>query len=289
MKISSMTAFARHQAQTSCGTFTWEIRAVNHRYLELQTRLPENLRDIENSIRDKTRKSINRGKIECNLRFQPSNDDQQTLQLNEALAQHLVNAAQQVAKLSNNPAPINPTDIMRWPGVLTPFELDSEEIKQAALSSFDELLTSFQRAREREGGQLAQLIKTRLTSVLAEIEKVKLHLPEIQSALRQKLVDRFAEAQVEIDTARLEQELVYLAQKIDVDEELDRINTHVQEIHRILEQGGVVGRRLDFLMQELNREANTLGSKSVNTASTQSSVEIKVLVEQMREQIQNIE
>lgn len=286
---SSMTAFARHQALSPQGTFTWEIRAVNHRYLELQFRLPEGLRDIETKLRDTVRKSINRGKVECNLRFQPDPTQQPALQLNETLAQQLADAAQKVAQCLETPAPIETTEILKWPGVLVSAKEDSSTLQQGALASFAESLAQFIDSRQREGSQLRQLIETRLESVLIAVEKVKLHLPEIQHALRQKLIDRFEECRVEIDSDRLEQELVYLAQKIDVDEELDRITTHIDEVKRVLSKGGAVGRRLDFLMQELNREANTLGSKSVNKDTTQASVELKVLVEQMREQIQNIE
>ncbi|PCI43515.1 MAG: YicC family protein [Moraxellaceae bacterium] len=287
--ISSMTAFARHPALSPQGTFTWEIRAVNHRYLELQFRLPEGLRDIETKLRDTVRKSVSRGKVECSLRFQPDPSQQPALQLNETLAQQLADAAQKVAQCLAAPAPIEATEILKWPGVLVSAKEDLSALQQSALESFAKALEQFIDSRQREGSQLRQLIETRLESVLIAVEKVKLHLPEIQQALRQKLINRFEECQVEVDSDRLEQELVYLAQKIDVDEELDRITTHIDEVKRVLSKGGAVGRRLDFLMQELNREANTLGSKSVNKDTTQASVELKVLVEQMREQIQNIE
>ncbi|PCJ13916.1 MAG: YicC family protein [Gammaproteobacteria bacterium] len=287
--ISSMTAFARHQTHSPQGTFVWEVRAVNHRYLELQFRLPEGMRDIEAKLRETVRNSVSRGKIECHLRFQPDPSLQPALELNETLAQQLALAAEKVAQNLQSPAPIQATEILKWPGVLIAAKEDASILQQGATESFAVAIDQFITSRQREGSQLRQLIETRLESVLIAVEKVKLHLPEIQQALRQKLINRFAECQVEMDTERLEQELVYLAQKIDVDEELDRIETHISEVKRVLVKGGAVGRRLDFLMQELNREANTLGSKSVNQDTTQASVELKVLVEQMREQIQNIE
>ena len=211
-----------------------------------------------------------------------------TLQLNEELAKQLLHAADWVQSHGQSTG-VNPVDILRWPGVLAAEEADMDAINSQLMFAFDETLKDFIQARASEGDSLKQLIEQRLDSISAEVEKVSSHLPTIMNWQRERIQTRFEEAKVDLDPGRLEQEMVLLAQKIDVAEELDRLNTHVAETKKILKKGGAIGRRLDFMMQEFNRESNTLGSKSINTEITQSAVELKVLIEQMREQIQNIE
>ncbi|MDF2182569.1 YicC/YloC family endoribonuclease [Neptuniibacter sp. CAU 1671] len=284
----SMTAFARQDAEYAWGSISWEIRSVNHRYLEPHLRLPDNLRDIEPVLREKLRKSLNRGKVECTLRFFPEASLQQ-LVINEEYARQVVAAAEQVQRLIAGNAPLDALEVLRWPGVLQDVKLDMEAVKTAAVVLFDKALTDLTNGRRREGQELAQLIEQRLVAISDIVDLVRAQMPTILSNQRDTLAQRIAELKVDLDEARLEQEVVLLAQKADVDEEMDRLNTHVQEVRRILQQNGPVGRRLDFLMQELNREANTLSSKSIVSGTTQSAVELKVLIEQMREQIQNIE
>ncbi len=284
----SMTAFARQDAEYAWGSISWEIRSVNHRYLEPHLRLPDNLRDIEPVLREKLRKSLNRGKVECTLRFFPEASLQQ-LVINEEYARQVVAAAEQVQRLIAGNAPLDALEVLRWPGVLQDVKLDMEAVKTAAVELFDKALTDLTNGRRREGQELAQLIEQRLVAISDIVDLVRAQMPTILSNQRDTLAQRIAELKVDLDEARLEQEVVLLAQKADVDEEMDRLNTHVQEVRRILQQNGPVGRRLDFLMQELNREANTLSSKSIVSGTTQSAVELKVLIEQMREQIQNIE
>lgn len=284
----SMTAFARVEHNDSNGTLTWEIRSVNHRYLEPHIRLPDVLRELETPIRELLRKNISRGKLECTLKFSKSSQ-QQRIEIDPAYAQQLIQAAEQVAQLMSNPAAINPVDILHWPEVIAQQNQDSQAILQQALELFKQGLEQLKQHRQREGEQLACLIDERLTQIGQEVAVLTELVPEMLDNQRQKILTRCEEMAVELDSQRLEQELVLLAQRSDVTEELDRLNTHLQEVQRTLDDTGAIGRRLDFLMQELNREANTLGSKAIDTRTTQAAVNIKVLVEQMREQIQNIE
>lgn len=286
----SMTAFARQEAEHPWGSLIWEIRSVNHRYLEPHLRLPESLRDLEGSLREKLRKTLSRGKVECTLRFHPEAQAQQ-LTVNTEFAKELIAAADEVAalSLSGNTQPMNPLDVLRWPGVLQDAQIDMDQVKAEALTLFGSALDDLVAGREREGAELNNLIEQRLLSIAEIVVEVRSKLPEILQAQRDNLRSRLDELKDELDEGRLEQEMVMLAQKADVDEEMDRLNTHVQEVRRVLKQKGPIGRRLDFLMQELNREANTLSSKSIVAETTQCAVELKVLIEQMREQIQNIE
>ncbi len=286
----SMTAFARQEAEHPWGSLIWEIRSVNHRYLEPHLRLPESLRDLEGSLREKLRKTLSRGKVECTLRFHPEAQAQQ-LTVNTDFAKELIAAADEVAalSLSGNTQPMNPLDVLRWPGVLQDAQIDMDQVKAEALKLFGSALDDLVAGREREGAELNNLIEQRLVSIAEIVVEVRSKLPEILQAQRDNLRSRLDELKDELDEGRLEQEMVMLAQKADVDEEMDRLNTHVQEVRRVLKQKGPIGRRLDFLMQELNREANTLSSKSIVAETTQCAVELKVLIEQMREQIQNIE
>ncbi|WP_437880059.1 YicC/YloC family endoribonuclease [Pseudomonas sp. LRF_L74] len=286
--VHSMTAFARTEEAGSHGTLIWELRSVNHRYLEPHLRLPESFRDLEGAVREALRQGLSRGKVECTLRF-AEEDAGKSLQVDSLRARQLIEAAQSVAALIAQPAPINPLEVLAWPGVLVADAADPQALNSAALKLFDKALDELKNGRGREGAELARLLNERLDSILDEVAALRELVPQMLAGQRQKLLDRCAEMQAELDPQRLEQELVILAQKSDVAEELDRLTTHVSEVRRVLKAGGAAGRRLDFLMQELNREANTLGSKAFDPRSTQAAVNLKVLIEQMREQVQNIE
>lgn len=287
--IRSMTAFARQETKQDWGSASWELRSVNQRYLETYIRLPEQFRSLEPVIRERIRNRLTRGKVECNLRFELNPSSQQTeLHLNENLAQQLIQAAKWVQDQSGT-AQLNPVDILRWPGVMAAEEQDLDAIGNHLLSVLDKTLDDFIQGREREGAALKQLIEQRLEGIAAEVQKVRAHMPEILQWQRDKLTSKLEDANIQLDNNRVEQELILLAQRIDVAEELDRLEAHIKETNTILNKKEAVGRRLDFMMQEFNREANTLGSKSINADVTNSAIELKVLIEQMREQIQNIE
>ena len=286
--IRSMTAFARAERHAPGGTLIWELKSVNHRYLEVSPRLPEGFRELDGPLRDRCREQLNRGKLEAGLRFQPGGEAALPT-LDETLVQELAAAAQRIGELLQHPAPVNPAELLRIPGVLMAPQLDSASLHQAALAALDEALEQLIANRQREGQAMAATLETRLEAVLEQVAVVREAVPGILAAQRERLSKRILELVSEPDNDRLEQELVMLAQKMDVAEEIDRLEAHVKEVRRTLAKGGNVGRRLDFLMQELNREANTIGSKSIATETTQAAVELKVLIEQMREQIQNLE
>jgi len=286
--IYSMTAFARQEIKQDWGTAVWEIRSVNQRYLETYFRLPENFRGLENNLREKLRTHLTRGKIECSLRIESAQQIGQ-LQLNQALAQQVLQSLQWLKSENANEGEINLTDVLRYPGVVEAPQQDLDRISLDLLSGFDALLDEFIAMRGREGEKLQDIIGQRLTAIEAEAAKVRAQMPQILQWQRERLLQRFEEVQVQLEPQRLEQEMILLAQRVDVAEELDRLQMHVKETQRILNKGGAVGRKLDFMMQELNRESNTLASKSINADVTASAVELKVLIEQMREQIQNLE
>jgi uncharacterized protein (TIGR00255 family) len=286
--VHSMTAFARVERAGARGTLSWELRSVNHRYLEPLLRLPDAFRDLEGAVREALRQGLSRGKVECTLRLAEETSGQ-PLQVNAERAAQLVAAAESVAALIKQPAPLNPLEVLAWPGVLVADAADPQAMNAAALELFGEALAELKSGREREGAELAKLLNDRLDAMQQEVVALRELVPQMLANQRQKILDRCSELQVELDPQRLEQELVLLAQKSDVAEELDRLSTHVSEVRRVLKAGGAAGRRLDFLMQELNREANTLGSKAFDPRSTQAAVNLKVLIEQMREQVQNIE
>lgn len=286
--VHSMTAFARVEQHGVYGTLSWELRSVNHRYLEPHLRLPDSLRDVEGIVREALRNGLSRGKVECTLRFTESAGEA-SLQVNHERARQLIQAAEQIAQQIKQSAALNPLEVLAWPGVLSTQSVDSQEINSAAIALFTSALAQLKESRGREGADLARLISERLVAIQTEVSVLRGLVPQMLELQRQKILARCQEMQVEIDPQRLEQELVLLAQKSDVAEELDRLATHITEVNRVLTTGGAIGRRLDFLMQELNREANTLGSKAIDPRSTQAAVNIKVLIEQMREQVQNIE
>jgi len=283
-----MTAFARQEVKGDWGNAVWEIRSVNQRFLETYFRLPEQFRGVEPVLRERFRKALARGKVECNLRFTANPAAKGALSLNKNLAEQLLQHANWINEQTLN-SQINPVEIMRWPGVMEAEEADMDAIQADILQGFDQALKDFIAARASEGSNMKALIEQRLEGITEQAEKVKAHMPEIIQWQKDRIVEKFNDAGIEPESGRVEQELVLLAQKMDVDEEIDRLFSHVSETNKILKKGGPQGRRLDFMMQEFNREANTLGSKSINADITQSAVELKVLIEQMREQIQNIE
>ncbi|MEQ9464227.1 MAG: YicC/YloC family endoribonuclease [Haliea sp.] len=287
--IYSMTAFARESLETAQGALTVEIRTVNHRYLDCGFKLPESLRNLEGKLRQQAALKLARGKVECAFRLQPLSDQLPALEINQEQLRRVVEAASQVTRALGQAQPLNPLEVLQFPGVCSVPATDEEALQVSAAAVFEQALDSLVDNRAREGAKLATLIRERLAQVEEETAATRALLPELKAQQNSRLQARLAELQVEVDSGRLEQELVYLAQKADVDEELDRLQTHVEEVRRTLDQGGPCGRRLDFLMQELNREANTLSSKSIASSSTHSAVQLKVLIEQMREQIQNIE
>ena len=285
----SMTAFARHDLQQGWGALVWELRSVNHRYLEATVRMPEELRVLEQKVRARLAGSLKRGKVEANLRFRVGADGSGELTVNHDLAKRLADASREVDALLYNPSPINSLELMRWPGVVEQSGGDLSGVREATLSLLDEALLTLVATREREGAQLAAVIGERLDAMDQVVAQVRRRMPEVVAGLRERLRQRLDELLDQVDEGRVEQELVLFAHKVDVDEEMDRLGAHIAETRRVIAGDGAVGRRLDFLMQEMNREANTLGSKSADVDTTRASVDLKVLIEQVREQVQNIE
>jgi len=287
--IQSMTAFARESVTTEQGILTVELRSVNHRYLDCSFKLPDALRSLEPRLREKASTVLARGKLDCMLRLQAHPTQAGELHIDAAHLDALLAATQIIQDRLGNAAPISPLQVLQFPGICSVQEESEEHLQKEALSLFSKALDSMQQNRQREGEKLATLILDRLAQVATEVTATRDILPALMQQQRKRITTRITDLGVEVDQGRLEQELVYMAQKADVDEELDRLDAHVGEVRRTLQQGGACGRRLDFLMQELNREANTLSSKSQSATTTQNAVELKVLIEQMREQIQNIE
>lgn len=287
--IQSMTAFARGEKKDEYGYLTCELRSINHRYLEISLSLPDVLRSFEMLIRERIREFINRGKIDVTFKYQPQAHKNGLFKINTDLARELCLATERISTFLPKTSAVNPMDILRHPGVLETEEVNQNQLKVLVATVLENTLKDLINTRGREGKELKQLFLQRIDLIQGELAKVRAHLPQIQNDQRERLSKRFAEINVEFDPNRLEQEMVIFAQKTDVAEELERTETHISELRRILKEGGTVGRRLDFLLQELNREANTLGAKSVNSTLTHAAVEMKVLIEQMREQVQNIE
>ncbi|MDG1688606.1 MAG: YicC family protein [Gammaproteobacteria bacterium] len=284
-----MTAFARQEQQTEQGNLIWEIRSVNHRYSELSLRLDERFRVLEMPIRKLFSEQLGRGKVDAVLRYKAPENQSTNLDIDQTLAQSVVKQCELISGFADQAAPINPVRILQWPGVIKAESLDqvalNASVMSALLLAVNELIVS----RETEGAALHKMVEQRCNDIDAIAKAIRERMPTILAEHQQRLKDRVAELAVDLDPERLEQEMVLLAQKNDVAEELDRLESHVVEVRCVLQRDEPVGRRLDFLMQELNREANTLGSKSINSETTNHSVELKVLIEQMREQIQNIE
>lgn len=284
----SMTAFARNTIDFPWGSVTCELRSVNHRFLETSFRLPETVREIEMPLREIARKKLTRGKVDCSVQMAFNNSDA-TINADLNLAKRYIDIAEQIARQIDQPAPISPLDIMRWPGILKDQDIEPESLHKAAIETFSATVDQLLQGRQREGDKLADIIEQRLVGIESQLKIVRENLPDILAHQRNRLNEKLADMKAQLDQDRLEQEMVIISNRADVDEELDRLDTHLAEIRRVLTSHEPIGRRLDFLMQELNREANTLGSKSIAGVTTQASVELKVLIEQMREQIQNIE
>ncbi|MFT6274554.1 MAG: hypothetical protein ACJAZ0_000643 [Halioglobus sp.] len=287
--IRSMTAFAREALVTDQGTLTIELRSVNHRYLDCTFKLAESLRHLEPKLRDRAGKELARGKLDCLIRLQLDNESGPSLEIDQQQLERLLQSAATIAARLSESQALAPLDVLQFPGICRPAETSNEHFVTATETLFGQALATLAENRAREGSKLAELIEARLISIEQELLVTRALLPTLLQQQRDKVIARIEELKIDVDYARLEQELVHLAQKADVEEELDRLDAHIEEVRRVLKEGGACGRRLDFLMQELNREANTLSSKSLSSATTQSSIELKVLIEQMREQIQNIE
>ena len=287
--IRSMTGFASAERPTRWGTLACELRAVNHRYLELGIRAPEELRALEPAVRERVTARASRGKLELGLRYRADTAAAPAeLRINTAFLDKLGLVALELAgKFPGLRTEF--TDLLRYPGVVEQEGIDTAGLHAECLQLVDEVIAEFGRSREREGAKLADLLRERLDGIAAICVQVREWLPDIRAGLRAKFEAKLSELKQPLDPGRLEQELVLWMQKLDVDEELDRLSAHVSEAHRVLGLKEAVGRRLDFLMQEFNREANTLGSKSVDSRTSQAAIELKVLIEQMREQVQNLE
>ena len=287
--LHSMTGFARESAESDIGTLTWELRAVNHRYLDIQFKLPDEMRPWEQNFRQQVSAVLNRGKVECALHFRRAFDQQNEIEINTELVELIGTRIKEMSAELPATGAVNPFDVMRWPGVVQQREIDAEPLFSGAEKLLDSTLAAIRSMRANEGARIADMLETRCADIESISQSVRARMPEVLEAARVKQRERIEKLDVDADPARLETELALIAQKLDVDEELDRLDSHIVEIRDVLQSKEPVGRRLDFLMQELNREANTLGSKSNDTETTRAAVNLKVLIEQMREQVQNIE
>jgi uncharacterized protein (TIGR00255 family) len=287
--INSMTAFARERGECGQGSLVVELRSVNHRYLDCSFKLPEQLRGLEPAWRDLLRGKLSRGKVECQLRWQANQGGAGALAVNVELLKRLLQAIGEVEQHMDISRAVTGLEVLQWPGILDQGEDGDDELMKQATGVFRRALDNLAENRNREGAKLGQFIGEQLEQVNAEVARIRTSMPELLQQQRQRIEQRLAEIDLEVEPQRLEQELVLQAQKSDICEELDRLQVHVEEVARVLAKGGPCGRRLDFLMQELNREANTVSSKSISSTTTQNAVELKVLIEQMREQIQNLE
>ncbi|MBS0286547.1 MAG: YicC family protein [Proteobacteria bacterium] len=287
--IASMTAYGRRALSQPWGQATWELRSVNHRYLDLTFKMPEGFREWENEWRSLAGNYVSRGKVECYLSFFPSHETAPKLQINMDLVKQLVSSCHAVAEHPGVTPTVKSMEILRFPEVLTSQTRDLSALKGPLTNLLEEAFSDLVQTRKREGQQLAHFIKDKLNQVLSHVALVKERLPLCLQAQKQKLMQKLADVQASLDPQRLEQELLLFAQRIDVEEEIGRLSTHTQEVARALNEKGAMGRRLDFLMQEMNREANTLAAKSQDGGITSAAIELKVLIEQMREQIQNVE
>lgn len=287
--IYSMTGFTRRDCHHETGHYSWELRTVNHRFLEMSFKLPEGFREIEPELRDKIKTTLSRGKFDGSLHYSPAESAHPEVTLHRGLLKQLILVHSEVSALLPTAAPVDPIKLMRWPGVLAIGEVSLEKVKSYLLQTFDDALKALVSERQREGSATREMIMQRLNSMQQYVKQVDSMLPQLIQQQRNKLLARIEQFSMEIDPARIEQEVVLLAQRADVAEEVDRLFTHIIEMQSALTSGGVLGRRLDFLLQEMQREANTLGSKSSDMQMTHIAVELKVLIEQIREQIQNVE
>lgn len=287
--IRSMTGFARRERQGAWGTLSCELRTVNHRYLELALRLPDELKSLENDVRQLIGASLRRGKVDANLYLKATAGTAPAIELNDELVGELLKQIAELHHRMATAAPVSPLEVMRWPGAIREPERDLSPVLAATLDLVRESLNELNDTRAREGARMREVILQRCLAMRGQVGVVKARLPEVSSRLRQRIIDKVAQLTQAIDPSRLEQEVVLYTHKMDVDEELDRLESHLTEIIAALDSSDPAGRRLDFLMQELNREANTLSSKSQDVETTRAAVDMKVIIEQIREQVQNIE
>lgn len=287
--IRSMTGFARRERQGPWGTLVCELRTVNHRYLETSLRLPDELKALDNEVRQAIAAALRRGKVDANLYLKSAAGTQRSLELDSQLLEELVARVEQVHGQLKHPAPVSPIELLRWPGVVREAEVDVKPVLAAALTLLQEALNELNETRLREGQRIRDLLLTRCLTMRTQVQAVRTRLPEVSKRMRDRIVERISQLGTAPDPERLEQELVLYAHKMDVDEELDRLGAHLDEVTSVLSSPEPAGRRLDFLMQELNREANTLSSKSQDSETTRAAVDMKVAIEQMREQVQNVE
>ena len=287
--IASMTGFARHERTGPFGTLVCEIRSVNHRYLDATLRLPDSCRALETELRQSLARDLKRGKVDCTLQQRAPQADAVALDIDQAALDRLLARLHQLNKALGQTAPVDPIELLRWPGVLREAENNTEQLQEAVRELFARTLADLAGARAREGARLAALIETRCASLAEMVTALRTRLPEAQARIGQRFTERVQELKAQVDPDRIEQEIALLLQRFDVAEELDRLTGHIEETRRTLAGTEPAGRRLDFLIQEFNREANTLSSKSQDLETTRTAVEMKVLIEQMREQVQNIE
>jgi uncharacterized protein (TIGR00255 family) len=287
--IRSMTGFARRERQGPWGTLVCELRTVNHRYLETSLRLPEELKALDNEVRQAIAAALRRGKVDANVYLKSAAGTQRSLDIDSQLLEQLLARVDQVRRQLEYPAPVSPLELLRWPGVVREAEVDARPVLVAALELLREAVNELNETRLREGQRIREMLLTRCLTMRAQVEAVRIRLPEVSKRMRDRILERVTQLGTTIDPDRLEQELVLYANKMDVDEELDRLGAHLDEVTSVLGSPEPAGRRLDFLMQELNREANTLSSKSQDSETTRAAVDMKVMIEQMREQVQNVE
>jgi uncharacterized protein (TIGR00255 family) len=287
--VASMTGFARREATGAWGTLVCELRSVNHRFLEAGLRLPDELRVAEGELRARLSKQLRRGKVDCTINYRRPAGAAGALEIDSAALGRVLAAVHVVARTMPQAAAVSALDVLRWPGVVREESAVGDELLTAAYTVFAQTLDELVAARAREGVRLRELLEQRCMGLAALVAGVHARLPEVQARMRARLTERLAELSASADPERLEQELAILLQRLDVDEELERLSGHIAEVRRVIAGNEPAGRRLDFLMQELNREANTLSSKSQDLETTRSAVDMKVLIEQMREQVQNAE
>jgi uncharacterized protein (TIGR00255 family) len=287
--IASMTGFARREISGSWGALVCELRSVNHRFLESGFRLPDELRASEGEFRQRLARDLKRGKVDCSITFRRPQGAETALEVDPAALERLLGSVRDISRTLPGNHTVNVLDVLRWPGVLRDEKNDSEELLGAAQALFGSTVEDLAAARAREGQRLRELLEQRCGGLETLVANVRARLPEVHTRVRARLDERLAELKANVDQERLEQELAILLQRLDVDEELDRLSGHIVEIRRVINGNEPAGRRLDFLMQELNREANTLSSKSQDLETTRTAVDMKVLIEQMREQVQNVE